>query len=219
MANPPPSRRMIPASALLGTCGAATRLGRGSFNRPTLTVARDLLGKFIVRRHRGRCLSAMITEVEAYRGPLDLASHARGGRRTPRVEPLYADGGTAYVYLVYGIYWLLNFSTAGAGKPEGVLVRGVLAGPSGSPLLVVGPGRVSRHLVVDKRLDGVDLTTSEQIWLEDRGAGIPAGLVRKGPRVGIDYAGVHWAARPWRFWIAVDPGRRTRKSSRHDRRE
>jgi DNA-3-methyladenine glycosylase len=99
------------------------RLDRGVFNRPTLQVARDLLGKFIVRNDRGRRLSAMITEVEAYRGPRDRACHAYGGRRTPRVEPLYGDGGTVYVYLVYGMHWLLNFSTAGAEKPEGVLVR------------------------------------------------------------------------------------------------
>ncbi len=69
----------------------------------------------------------MITETEAYKGPRDRASHAFGGRRTARVEPLYADGGTTYVYLVYGMHWLLNFSTAGAGNPEGVLIRGILA--------------------------------------------------------------------------------------------
>ena len=74
------------------------------FNRPTLTVARDLLGKFIVHRHGRRIRSAMITEVEAYKGPQDLASHARGGRRTRRVEPLYGEGGTTYVYLVYGLH-------------------------------------------------------------------------------------------------------------------
>jgi DNA-3-methyladenine glycosylase len=87
------------------------RLDRGAFNRPTLVVARELLGKFIVHRRAGRVVHAMIAEVEAYRGPMDRASHAYGGRRTARVEPLYRDGGTAYVYLVYGLHWLLNFST------------------------------------------------------------------------------------------------------------
>ncbi len=143
----------------------------------------------------------MITEVESYRGPKDLASHAAGGRRTQRVEPLYADGGTAYVYLVYGMHWLLNFSTAGAGKPEAILVRGVLTEASEARRLIVGPGRVSKYLKVDKRLDGADLTDSKQMWIEDRGIHVPANRIKKGPRIGIDYAGPHWAAKPWRFWI------------------
>src|SRR5689334_4101471 len=89
------------------------RWARDAFNRPTLTVARDLLGKFIVRADRGIRLSAMITEVEAYKGPRDAAAHTYNGRRTRRVEPLYRDGGTVYVYFVYGMHWLLNFSTVG----------------------------------------------------------------------------------------------------------
>ena len=174
------------------------------FNRPTLTVARDLLGKFIVHRQGRRIRSAMITEVEAYKGPQDLASHARGGRRTRRVEPLYGEGGTTYVYLVYGLHWLLNFATAGAGRPEAVLVRGVLAGTADAPEPVPGPGRVARHLGIDQRLDGLDATTSGRIWVEDRGITVPAHALRRGPRVGIDYSGAYWAARPWRFWVALD---------------
>ncbi len=135
-----------------------TRLARASFNLPTLRVSRDLLGKFIVRRHRGRELAAMITEIEAYKGPRDRAAHTFGGRRTARVEPLYADGGTAYVYLVYGMHWLLNFSTAGAGIPEGVLIRGVLTADDAKPRLVSGPGRVTAYLRIDRRLDHVDAT-------------------------------------------------------------
>jgi DNA-3-methyladenine glycosylase len=178
-----------------------TRLTRASFNLPTLRVARGLLGKFIVRRHRGRRLAAMITEVEAYRGPRDRASHAFGGRRTARVEPLYADGGTAYVYLVYGIHWLLNFSTAGAGTPEGVLIRGVLTADAAKPRLVAGPGRVTAYLRIDRRLDHVDATQSAVMWLEDRGIRVAPSRIMTGPRVGIDYAGAYWAARRWRFWI------------------
>ena len=182
------------------------RLDRTAFNRPTLRVARDLLGKFIVRRYQGRRLSAMITEVEAYKGPKDRASHAFGGRRTRRVEPLYGDGGTVYVYLVYGLHWLLNFSTAGAEIPEAVLVRGILTNLAEKQRLILGPGRVTRHLMIDKRLDGTDATKSNQIWLEDRGARIPARCVRTGPRVGVDYAGPYWAARPWRYWIEFEAG-------------
>jgi len=178
-----------------------TRLTRASFNQPTLRVSRDLLGKFIVRRHRGRELTAMITEVEAYKGPKDRAAHTFGGRRTARVEPLYADGGTAYVYLVYGIHWLLNFSTAGTGNPEGVLIRGVLTADAAKPRLLSGPGRVTTYLRIDRRLDHVDATRSAVMWLEDRGIRIAARRIRTGARVGIDYAGEYWAARRWRFWI------------------
>lgn len=179
------------------------RLDRSTFNRPTLRVAHDLLGKFIVRRHRGRLIDAMIVEVEAYRGPRDRASHAFGGRRTARVEPLYHDGGTAYVYMAYGLHWLLNFSTAGMGKPEGVLIRGVLAAGDARPKLVSGPGRVTTYLRIDRRLDRIDATRSPELWLEDRGIRIPGGRIMTGPRVGIDYAGAYWAARRWRFWIAL----------------
>ena len=125
-------------------------------------------------------------------------------RRTRRVEPLYAEGGTTYVYLVYGLHWLLNFSTAGEGRPEAVLVRGVLSGTAESPEPVIGPGRVTRYLGIDQRLDGIDVTSSDRIWLEDRGSSVPARALRRGPRVGIDYSGAYWAARPWRFWIALD---------------
>jgi DNA-3-methyladenine glycosylase len=179
------------------------RLDRRFFNRPTLQVASDLLGKFIVRNVRGRRILAMFTEVEAYRGPKDRASHAFGGRRTPRVEPLYGDGGTAYVYLSYGVHSLLNFSTVGEGKPEGVLIRGVLGDPAGERRLVVGPGRLTQYLKIDKRLDGTDVTNSEEMWLEDRGVLIPGRRIRRGPRVGVDSAGPYWAARPWRFRIDV----------------
>jgi DNA-3-methyladenine glycosylase len=179
-------------------------LDHGAFNRPTLQVARDLLGKFIVRKYRGRRISAMITEVEAYKGPKDRASHASGGRRTARVEPLYGDGGTVYVYFIYGMHWMLNFSTAGEGIPEGVLIRGILADPAGEGKLLAGPGRVTKYLKIDKKLDGADVIDSRQIWLEDRGVRITAKSIRRGPRIGVDFAGPYWAARPWRFWIERD---------------
>jgi DNA-3-methyladenine glycosylase len=143
----------------------------------------------------------MVTEVEAYKGPRDRAAHTFGGRRTARVEPLYGDGGTAYVYLVYGIHWLLNFSTAGAGTPEGVLIRGVLTADHAKPRLVSGPGRVTAYLRIDRRLNHIDATQSAVMWLEDRGIRLPARRIMTGPRVGIDYAGAYWSARRWRFWI------------------
>lgn len=190
------------------------RLDRRAFNRPTLRVARDLLGKFIVRSRRGRRLSAMIAETEAYKGPQDRASHAAGGRRTPRVEPLYGEGGTVYVYFVYGMHWLLNFSTAGEGRPEGVLIRAILVDRVGGRKLIAGPARVTRYLRIDKKLDGADVTRSKQIWIEDRGVRLPARRVRKGPRIGVHYAGPYWAARPWRFWIDAGPEPRGRRAQR-----
>ncbi len=178
---------------------SSTRIGRDVFNRPTLTVAPDLLGKFIVRRHDGRQWAAMITEIEAYKGPRDAAAHTHGGRRTARVEPLYADGGTAYVYLIYGMHWMLNFSTVGAGIPEGVLIRGVV--PENDDHAILGPGRVCRHLSIDKSISGVDAIAADHLWLEDRGVVVPKRTIVRGPRVGIDYAGPYWASRPWRFSI------------------
>jgi DNA-3-methyladenine glycosylase len=193
--------RRIPAM----TADKPRRLDRVDFNRPTLRVARELLGKFIVHAQGRRRISAMITEVEAYKGPRDKACHAYGGRRTPRVEPLYGEGGTSYVYLVYGLHWLLNFATAGKDLPEGLLIRAVLADLGGAPKHVEGPGRVTRFLGVDKKLDGLDVTASRKIWIEDRGVRVPTSRVRRGPRIGIDFAGPYWAARPWRFWIEVEP--------------
>ena len=188
------------------TASAPYRLDRALFNQPTLHVARQLLGKFIVRHHQGRQLTAMITELEAYKGPRDRAAHTHGGRRTARVEPLYGDGGTIYVYLIYGMHWMLNFSTAGAGTPEGVLIRAVLADPGGAATPIIGPGKVCQYLCIDKTLSGGDATVSPALWLEDRGVHIPARRIQRGPRVGVDYAGPYWAARPWRFWIDDEAG-------------
>lgn len=196
---------------------AGARLGREAFARPTLRVARELLGKFIVCDHGEREAEGMIVEIEAYRGPRDRAAHTWGGRRTARVEPLYGEGGTVYVYLVYGLHWLLNFSTVGAGIPEGVLVRGIVDLSGKAPREFIGPGKVTRHLGIDKRLDGADVTTSGLIRLEDRGVRLSARDIRKGPRVGVDYAGPYWATRHWRFWIdaAARPlARRSRPQTR-----
>jgi DNA-3-methyladenine glycosylase len=175
------------------------RPGREFFERPAPQAARDLIGKFIIRRYRGRLITSMITETEAYRGPADRASRAFGGRRTKSLEPLYKPGGSLYVYMVYGMHWLLNIKAASPDKPEAILIRSVLSETTSTPIVVEGPGKVSRFLKVDGRLNGVDATSSDKIWIEDRGVQIPRGLVIKGPRVGIDYAGSHWAAKPWRF--------------------
>ena len=177
------------------------RLARADFNRPTLEVAPRLIGKFIVHHASGESIAAMITEVEAYKGPRDLAAHSAGGRRTARVEPLYGNGGTVYVYFIYGMHWMLNFATVGKDVGEGVLVRGVLADLEGEPRYLAGPGRVTTYLNVDKALRGEDSVKSTRLWIEDRGVRVPARRILRGPRVGVDYAGPYWAARPWRFRI------------------
>src|SRR3569832_2344943 len=136
----------------------SSRLGRDSFNRPTLHVSRNLLGKFSVRREQDWRMSAMIAEVEAYIGPRDRAAHTHGGRRTARVEPLYGDGGTVYVYLVYGLHWLLNFSTAGAERPEGVLIRAIQTETAGRPTLIAGPGKKNKQQQKNKQHNNTDAT-------------------------------------------------------------
>src|SRR3569623_3224036 len=186
----------------------SSRLGSDSCNRPTVHVSRNLLGKFSVRREQDWRMSAMIAEVEAYKGPRDRAAHTHGGRRTARGEPLYGDGGTVDGYLIYGMHWMLIFSTAGAGTPEGVLIRAVRADPGGAATPIIGPGRVCQYLCIDKTLSGGDATVSPALWLEDRGVHIPARRIQRGPRVGVDYAGPYWAARPWRFWIDDEAGGR-----------
>lgn len=171
-----------------------SRLPSHYFQRNTAVyLAEDLLGKTLVRRFEdGREFRAHITETEAYYGTDDLASHASKGR-TPRTELMFGAGGTIYVYLIYGRYWLLNIVTGGEGLPEAVLIRGLST--------VNGPGRIGNLLELDKTFYGEDLTTSDRLWIED--TELP-GAITAGPRVGVDYAGDLWREMPWRFVLAVD---------------
>ncbi len=172
-------------------------------------VSRELLGKVLCTRVNGAATKAVITETEAYAGVGDRASHAYGGRRTRRTEPMYAAGGIAYVYLCYGIHHLFNVVSGGIGTPHAILVR------AGRPLegealmkkrrgksangkaLMAGPGTVSRALGITTKLTGASLQ-GERIWIEDHGIEVDSGRIRVGPRVGIDYAAED-AARPYRF--------------------
>jgi DNA-3-methyladenine glycosylase len=163
--------------------------------RDTVRLARSLLGKFLVRTTAEFTAAGMITEVEAYDGEGDRACHARAGR-TARTEVMYRPGGCWYVYFVYGQHEMLNLVTGPAGWPAAVLFRG-LAGVS-------GPGRLTRALHIDRRLNGALATPASGLHLEDRGVRIPSTAVRATPRVGVEYAGPEWAQKPWRF--VVDPG-------------
>lgn len=161
------------------------------FARDTRTVARDLLGMYLVRRVRGRTVAAMITEVEAYDGPHDKASHAHRGE-TARNRPMFGPAGVWYVYLVYGMHEMLNIVTGARGYPAAVLIRGVAG--------VSGPGRVTKYFGVSRAMNAKRSSRASGLWLEDRGVRIPASHIKKSPRIGVSYAG-EWAAKPYRFFI------------------
>ena len=168
-------------------------LPRVYFNRPTVTVARSLIGKYLVREIDGRILAGKIIEVEAYVGPEDKACHASKGR-TQRTEVLFGPPGVAYVYLIYGMYHCLNVVTEREEFPSAVLIRAIEIDGE----LIDGPGRLCRALQIDRGLNRVDLTTGESLWFEDRGVLVERGDVGAHPRIGVDYAG-KWAKKPWRF--------------------
>jgi len=163
------------------------------FNRPTLTVARSLLGKYLVREHGKGTIAGQIIEVEAYVGPRDKACHASKGR-TARTDVLFGPPGISYVYLVYGMHHCLNVVTERVEFPAAILIRAVRV----DGLLIDGPGRLCRALGIDRSLNRIDMTRREGLWFEDRGAKIRRGMIGAFPRIGVDYAG-EWASKPWRF--------------------
>ena len=180
-------------------------LPRIYFNRPTLTVARSLIGKYVVREIDGRILAGKILEVEAYVGPQDKACHASKGR-TRRTEVLFGPPGVAYVYLIYGMYHCLNVVTEREEFPSAVLIRAIEINGE----LIDGPGRLCRELEIDRRLNRLDLTAGESLWFEDRETSVKKADVGVHPRIGVDYAG-EWAKKPWRFRLrTVTASTRTR---------
>ncbi|HKQ35612.1 MAG TPA: DNA-3-methyladenine glycosylase [Nitrospiraceae bacterium] len=168
-------------------------LPRTYFNRPTITVARSLIGKYLVRAIDGRTLAGKIIEVEAYVGPDDKACHASKGR-TKRTEVMFGPGGVAYVYLIYGMYHCLNVVTEREEFPSAVLIRAIEIDGD----LIDGPGRLCRAMQINRTLNRADLTTGELLWFEDRGAVVKKGEVLAYPRIGVDYSG-EWAKKLWRF--------------------
>jgi DNA-3-methyladenine glycosylase len=174
-------------------CGMAqnnNRLSADFFQRDTVLVARELLGKVLVRAFPdGEARRYHVTETEAYCGQEDLACHASKGR-TKRTDIMFHDGGLVYVYLIYGQYWLLNFVTGEAGIGSAVLIRGLEG--------FEGPGRLGRELQLDGSFYGENLATSARIWLEDAK---PVDEFKSSPRVGIHYAGEPWTSMEWRFHV------------------
>jgi DNA-3-methyladenine glycosylase len=163
------------------------RLNRDFYKRDVLIVAPDLPGKNLVISRAGIPESYKITEVEAYRGEEDQASHARFGKTT-RNSIMYGQGGFLYIYLIYGIYWMLNIVTGPADSPQAILVRGLKN--------LSGPGVLTRGLGIDRSYHGEDLDNSERIWIEDSDE---KPLVLQKPRIGINYAGEPWVSHAWRF--------------------
>ncbi len=163
------------------------------FNRPTLDIAQDLLGKFLICKRGDDMISAMITEVEAYVGPQDLASHASKGR-TSRTEVMFGKFGYWYVYLIYGMHYCLNIVTEEKDYPAAILIRGIEG--------ISGPGRITKYFGIDKTLNGTLASKKTCLWIEDRGLIINPRRIKRGKRIGVDYAG-RWKDKLWRFYMIV----------------
>ena len=186
-------------------------LSKKFFDRPTVAVAKDLVGKYIVRQRRGpsstgttkkKYVALMITETEAYDGPHDLASHASCGR-TERTKIMFGEPGRFYIYFVYGMHWLVNIVTGPKGYPAAVLLR---AGSYYDPITkkeitINGPARLTKFLRITGTHNGKYANNKTGAWIEDRGTRInPRDIIAK-KRIGVDYAGSLWANKPYRFTL------------------
>ncbi len=163
------------------------------WHKPARQVAPALLGCHLCGRGHNGCITRfLITEAEAYCGPLDRASHASRGL-TPRNRIMFGPPGYWYVYLCYGIHWMLNLVTGPGDYPSAVLLRGVEG--------LDGPGKLTRTLKITKVFNGRKCSRNTGLWIEGP-AKIPVGWRRRrGPRIGVDYAGPQWAAKPYRWWL------------------
>jgi DNA-3-methyladenine glycosylase len=188
---------------------SARRLDRSFFDRHTLQVARQLLGKRLVRIDEGQRLAGIIIEAEAYRGEEDLGCHAHVGY-TPRTRVLFGPPGHAYVYFTYGNYWMLNFVTEREGFPAAVLIRGIAPTEGvgriaarrpgiARPHWTDGPGKICLALAINKSLNEADLCAADADLFVEDGVDIPDSGVTTGPRVGLNNVPEPWKTIPWRF--------------------
>lgn len=191
MLRPDPRLSLVPEEL------PAEVAGREFFHRPTRRVARDLLGSWFVRKFRGRAFGARIVEVEAYLGARDAAAHSFGGRRTPRVEPMYGAGGLLYVFQVYGMHFCANVVTREEGVAEAVLIRAG-AHPAAPGRLLAGPAKFCRALGLDRTHSGRDLVGFAEF--EIRPNPVPRRRVEISARIGVDYAG---EASLWRLRYSI----------------
>ncbi len=170
---------------------------RSFYRRDTVAVARSLIGAWFARRYRGVWYGGRIVETEAYLGAKDAAAHSWKGRRTQRVEPMYADGGTLYVFFVYGMHYCANVVTRGPGEPQAVLLRAA-EGPDGAPgRLLSGPARLCGALGITGKASGLDLVTGKEFRVFLPRSRRP--LIGISRRIGVDYAG-EAALWPLRFF-------------------
>ena len=182
-------------------------LSRSFYNRPTLTVARELIGARLVRIFDGVKLVGLITETEAYISQKDLACHAKAGL-TPRTAPMFGEPGHAYVYFTYGNHWMLNAVTEREGFPAAVLIRAIQPIEGAEIMLerrqgrnTFGPGKLTQALGITKSENQADLTeTTSGLWIE-AGVQVPNSRVTKGPRVGLNSTLEPWLSKPWRFLV------------------
>ena len=191
------------------------RFQRDFFRRPTLDVARELLGKRLVHIERdGSRTAGLIIETEAYIGSDDLGCHAASGRTT-RNESMWGPAGHAYVYFIYGMHWMLNFVTEQDGFPAAVLLRAVKpvegldrirARRSGRPRAewTNGPAKVCQALGIDGEFDSLDLCSPDSPLFIEEDFSIPASSVTTSPRVGLYSVEEPWKSIPWRFRVAGD---------------
>ena len=190
-------------------------LPRAFFDRPTLKVAKELLGKFLIRQTSSGLLQTRIVDVEAYVGPEDKACHASKGR-TRRTEIMFGPAGFTYVYLIYGMYCCLNLVTEGEEYPAAILIRGLEVNEETdagvSSTRINGPGRVCRFLKIDRADNGIDATLGATLWIEDQGLPVSGKQIQALPRIGVDYAG-EWAKKPWRYCLPAPLSSRKQKTS------
>jgi len=201
------------------------KLDRSFYERPTLQVASDLIGKVLVRRLNGRNLAGKIIETEAYVGPHDLACHASKGK-TPRTSVMFGPPGVSYVYMIYGFYFCLNAVTEAEGFPAAVLIRAVEPlenirvmrklrhNPRREIDIASGPGKLCMAMAIDKGLNEANLS-GRTLWVEDRN--IEIEKIDTGPRIGVDYAG-EYKDKPWRFHESGNPHVSRVRVNRHESR-
>jgi DNA-3-methyladenine glycosylase len=192
-----------------------TKLTQRFFDQKTELVAKELLGKVLVRKLNDKKLSGMIVETEAYVGPQDLASHASKGK-TNRTQVMFSDGGYWYVYMIYGFYYCLNIVTETRDYPAAVLVRALepLEGiekmkenrrTGNITNLTNGPGKLCQALEITKDIDGTSaIAKNSKLYIEDRRIEIPANQIVEAKRIGVDYAGI-WKDKLLRFYIKDNP--------------
>jgi DNA-3-methyladenine glycosylase len=190
------------------------RIGRSFFDRPTLQVARELLGTRLVRMEGEQRTAGIIVETEAYIGEEDLGCHASAGV-TPRTRVLYGPPGRSYVYFTYGNYWMLNFVTEREGFPAAVLIRGMVPTEgieriatrrAGRPpkQWTNGPGKICMALAIDRSHNDADLCTPKATIFVEFGENIPDSCVTTGPRVGLNGVAEPWKSIPWRFLASYE---------------